>query len=98
MLKRLLIKSHYLFVANAALRSCIGGGFHGLNGSQASEILIATSFTYLLSAKFSGRLAEVSSLVLTLRPGVLKRRVFHSGPTRFRYTISRPCETFYAPA
>jgi hypothetical protein len=41
--KRLVIKSHYLFVANAAARSCIGGGFAGLNGSQASEISIATS-------------------------------------------------------
>jgi hypothetical protein len=78
-LKRLLIKSHYLFVANAAVRSYIGGGFRGLNGSQASEIL-SLLITYLPSAKFSGPWAEVSSLVLTLRPGVLKRRVFHSAP------------------
>jgi hypothetical protein len=42
-MKRLVIKSHYLFVANAAAWSCIGGGFAGLNGSQASEISIATS-------------------------------------------------------
>jgi len=62
------------------MRSYIGGGFRGLNGSQSSEILIATSLTYLPSAKFSGRWAEVSSLVLTLRPGVLERRVFHSAP------------------
>jgi hypothetical protein len=42
-MKRLVIKSHYLFVANAAALSCIGGGFAGLNGSQASEISIAIS-------------------------------------------------------
>lgn len=42
-LKRLLIKSHYLLVANAAVRSCISGGLAGLIGSQASKISIATS-------------------------------------------------------
>jgi hypothetical protein len=35
--KRLLIKSHYLFVANAAAWSCISGGLLGLNGSQANK-------------------------------------------------------------
>ena len=35
--KRPLIESHYLFVANAAVRSSMSGGFGGLNGSQTSE-------------------------------------------------------------
>jgi hypothetical protein len=48
--KRLWIKSHYLFVANAAVWSCMSGGFAGLNGSQATEISIATFFAYPTSA------------------------------------------------
>jgi hypothetical protein len=36
--KRMSIESHNLVVAIAAAPSCNGGGFLGLNGSQASEI------------------------------------------------------------
>jgi len=38
MVKRMSIESHNLVVAIAAAQSCNGGGFLGLNGSQASEI------------------------------------------------------------
>jgi hypothetical protein len=65
--KRLSIKSHYLFVANAASRAIQAAKFTGLNGSQASENLIATSSLTRRRRRYGRRWAGVYLLEFPYR-------------------------------
>lgn len=76
--KRLLIKSHYLFVANAAAWSCISGGLLGLNGSQANKSQSLLLYLPAYAEDLANGGLRYLLLVLALRPDVLKRRVFHA--------------------
>jgi hypothetical protein len=59
-MKRLLIKSHYPFVANAAARSCVSGGFPGLNGSQTRKSQSLLLYLPRPPLKIGGEWAAVS--------------------------------------